>query len=855
VQVATGDYHTLVIREDGTLWAWGGASGNDGSVQSSLGQVSGRHGQLGLGDNYQRHIPTQVGTDNDWHYVAAGGTYSLAIKTDGTLWAWGNNAFGQLGLGDTVNRNIPVQVGTDSDWQNIFLGLWSSYAIKSDGTLWSWGNNSSNQLGLGSSTENRNVPTQVGTDSNWQSGSAHMLHALAMRDDGTLWAWGGRDRPLGVPQISTNRFTPTQVVPGSTWLEVSTHSGHTLAIRDDGTLWAWGNNLHGRLGIDGLSVTNSPPGNATLPTQVGSDNNWQSIAAGGIHSIAIRDDGTLWAWGNGHAGALGIPRPNPGQGNDPVPTPVQVRDETNWESIFAGHQFSTAIRSDGNIWVTGQNRGGQLAKAVSSNWYVIGAPDGYGRQDQRFWRLSASLAPSAWNIWSNADNAVTPNHAQLDVEMDIDTLTVRFDRPMRTDAASLGTITLDNGASVDLSQATWSSGTHVGIVLGDNEIPDSVLTVPLELTASGTVHTATISGFIDAQFGLRGVNEMHPHTWTFRTESILEVTDEFPAGDSVAVNTPSLVITFSEAVNHTAGTRMITISGGEYMHVIPVPADAGIWNAERTVLTLPIPEGFLEYATQYTVNISGFTAVAGGTLASHQHTFTTESASLADTFSVMEVLPTGNRVAIDVESLVITFSASVNPTAGTPSVTIVGGELDHSFDVASAVVPVSEPGAWNAERTVLTLAMPEELEYATQYTVDITGFVSVEDAELIDYTHNFRTVSEPLEGLFTKTLELPEGTTVPSPTFSFNFAPYQVVLDDSVTPNISSRPTADFATLLTNQSISLSAADAVTIDGVTTIAGALDIASILSNLSFPGGGVYVWNVSEVAGSSSTTTPS
>jgi hypothetical protein len=206
----------------------------------------------------------------------------------------------------------------------------------------------------------------------------------------------------------------------------------------------------------------------------------------------------------------------------------------------------------------------------------------------------------------------------------------------------------------------------------------------------------------------------------------------------------------------------------------------------------------------------------------------------------------------------ITFRDPIDTAIGSRTVTIKGGELDHSFDVASAVALISNnPGFWSADARVLTLPMPEILEYDTEYEVYIAGFNSVTGSLVTPYTHVFTTEEKPSipAAILTKTLTLPEGTTIPSPSFTFNFTPQQVVLDDSVTPSVSSRPTADFATLLTNQTITLNAVDAVTENGTTTIVGTLDIAAILSKLTFPGGGVYVWNVSEVAGSSNTSSPS
>jgi alpha-tubulin suppressor-like RCC1 family protein len=124
--MAAGEYHSLGLRSDGTLWSWGHNS----------------EGQLGLGDNSNRNTPTQVSRDSDWVALAAGGYHSLGLRSDGTLWTWGSSVFGQLGLGDNDDRNSPTQVGSDSDWVTLAAGGHHSLGLRSDGTLWAWGRNS-----------------------------------------------------------------------------------------------------------------------------------------------------------------------------------------------------------------------------------------------------------------------------------------------------------------------------------------------------------------------------------------------------------------------------------------------------------------------------------------------------------------------------------------------------------------------------------------------------------------------------------------------------------------------------------------------------------------------------------------
>src|SRR3989344_6242212 len=230
--------------------------------------------------------------------ISARYKHTIAIKSDGTLWAWGYNLYGQLGDGTTSQRNSPVQIGTDNNRVSISAGGYHTIAIKSDGTLWAWGSNDSGQLGDGT-YNNKTTPTQITTvAANWVSISTGGLHTLAIKSDGTLWAWGYNSGGQLGDGTATQRNSPVQIGTGNNWTSIAAGYYHTIAIKSDGTLWAWGYNGYGQLG-DGTMV------NKSSPAQIGTDNNWASIEAGGYHTLAIKSDGTLWAWGDNGYGQLG----------------------------------------------------------------------------------------------------------------------------------------------------------------------------------------------------------------------------------------------------------------------------------------------------------------------------------------------------------------------------------------------------------------------------------------------------------------------------------------------------------------------------------------------------------------------
>jgi alpha-tubulin suppressor-like RCC1 family protein len=321
--VSLGDSHSAATKTDGTLWLWG----------------YGSFGRLGTNASFTSFCsPVQtVSGGNNWRSVSLGRTHSAAIKTDGTLWLWGDALRGALGNNAVIDRSSPVQtVSGGTNWRSVSLGSNFSAATKTDGTLWLWGDGSNGALG-NNAVINRSSPVQtVSGGTNWRSVSLGPIHSAAIKTDGTLWLWGfNAVGKLGDNTI-INKSSPVQTVSGGTnWRSVSLDGQQSAAIKTDGTLWLWGDGRYGKLGGNAVINRSSPV------QTVSGGTNWRSVSLGSQHSAAIKTDGTLWLWGNGQDfGGFGRLGDNTGIGRS---SPVQtVSRGTDWRSVSLGFSHSAA---------------------------------------------------------------------------------------------------------------------------------------------------------------------------------------------------------------------------------------------------------------------------------------------------------------------------------------------------------------------------------------------------------------------------------------------------------------------------------------------------------------------------------
>jgi alpha-tubulin suppressor-like RCC1 family protein len=320
-------------------WSWG---------RSSSGK---------LGDNtlISRSSPVSVvGGFTDWVQISASGSHNVALRENGTLWAWGSGASGRLGTNDIINRSSPVSVvGGITDWTKISAGGSHNLAQRADGSLWAWGSNTAGQLGANDAIATSSPVSVVGGITDWTKISAGGTHNLAIRSNGTLWAWGsGGQGRLGTNDI-INRSSPVSVIGGfADWTEASAGGDHSLALRANGTIWAWGSDANtGRLGTGQIGAFDR----SSPVSIVGGITDWVEIATGDMHNLAIRSNGTLWAWGSGTGGMLGD-----NQATTKASPVSVVGGFTDWSQISGGDFQTVAIRSNGTLWAFGAGGYGRL---------------------------------------------------------------------------------------------------------------------------------------------------------------------------------------------------------------------------------------------------------------------------------------------------------------------------------------------------------------------------------------------------------------------------------------------------------------------------------------------------------------
>jgi alpha-tubulin suppressor-like RCC1 family protein len=515
--ISAGATSSLALKNDSTVWAWGqnwmGQLGDgtmiDQRTPVPVLELSGDQldGVTAISAGYSHHLAIKDGTVWEWGLngdrpelitgsfgspltnitAVAGGTfYSLALADNGTVWAWGYNAYGQLGDGTTTDSAIPIEITALNDVTAISAGSYHSLALQNGDTVWAWGRNNDGQLGDGTTTH-RTTAVQMSGLSDILAISAGGSHNLALLDDDTVWAWGANWHGQLGNNTTTHSATPVKVagLDGITVKAISAGGSHNLVLDDKGKVWAWGANWFGQLGDDTMIQKTKPIQITAL-----SSNTIIAIAAGEYHSLALDDEGTVWSWGDNRDGQLG----------DGIPamrklTPGTVTWLNNVTAISAGEIHSLAIK-DGEVWSWG-GWSGIIPEQISSvsNATAISA----GRNH--------SLVLIDGEVWAWGGN----HNGQLGDGTNDNSMTLvetGLDNVTAISAGAWYSLARRNDGTV------WTWGWNVFGQLGESSGTDS--SIPVETTgvsnvtaiSAGNYHAVTLSSDAVLSWGLNGGGQL-----------------------------------------------------------------------------------------------------------------------------------------------------------------------------------------------------------------------------------------------------------------------------------------------------------------------------------------------------------
>lgn len=730
------------------------------------------YGQIGDSSTLDRNRPTRIGLLKTWKSAAVGYNHSMALKVDGSLWAWGRNDYGQLGDNTNIDKIAPVQIGTDTDWNIIMCGDFFSFGIKNDGSLWGWGVNQSGELGDGSK-ENKNVPTQIGTDKDWKNISSGFGFTLATKTDGSLWAWGWNLYGQIGDATNDDKSTPTQIGTDKDWKNIYANAYHSMALKTDGSLWTWGYNSSGQLG-DGTKTDKN------IPTHIGTGIDWNFISGGVDHTTALKSDGTMWAWGYNTDGELGD-----GTTTDKI-IPTQIGKVVDWKFIAGGAAHSIALKNVSATYLASGNVKDEKNNSVPNITLTIAGGSTTFTNSSGLYTFSnlnngtyiITPRTNASYTFTPVSRTITINNSNITSGIDFTAIELKYNisgtiKDAKGQAVSNVNLNL-TGNSTSLTTNSTSSGTYnfaslsTGVYVVTPQANSSYTYTPVS-------RTVTINGFNStANNNFTQVELKYSISGKVKDESGLamqNVTMSITGTSSSTMNT-SLTGAYSFA-NLSNGTYIITPQITSSYTFSPVSATITI-NGANISTGADFTGAELKYnlignikdeqnlpVADAVINLSGASATTTNSISSGNYTFS----NLKNGFYVITPQATSSY----------TFSPA------SKTVTIIGGNITTGLDFVtiSTIIPTY---------SISGIIKDESNKVISNITLNLTGKVNTITNSTISGTYQIANLTNG-DYLITPQANALYSFNPTSRTFSIKDANITSGLDFTAVPNIETKHT------------------------------------------------------------------